>query len=61
MNKVLEFEQCAENCAELAANAKDERARRRYERMEKAWKDLAKTQAWLDGKAWPDGERGAQA
>jgi hypothetical protein len=60
MNKILELEQHAENCAELAADAKDERAKRRYERMEKAWRDLAKTQAWLDGKAGLDGGHDAQ-
>jgi flagellar capping protein FliD len=49
MNKSQELKQNAENCADLAATAKDERAKRRYERMEEAWNALAKTQAWLDG------------
>ena len=40
----------AENCAELAAKAPDEPDRARYQRMEKAWKSLAETQEWLDGK-----------
>jgi flagellar capping protein FliD len=49
MNKTQELKQNAENCADLAATAKDERAKRRYERMEEAWNALAKTQAWLEG------------
>jgi hypothetical protein len=49
MNKSQELKQNAENCADLAATAKDEKSRRRYERMEEAWSALAKTQAWLDG------------
>ena len=49
MNRSGELKQNAENCAELAAKAADERARRRFERMQKAWIDLADTQAWLDG------------
>ena len=46
MGKSQELKQNAENCADLAAEAKD---KRRYERMEEAWSALAKTQAWLDG------------
>ena len=49
MSGYKDLKQHAENCAELAATTKDERARRRYERMEKAWNALAETQAWLDG------------
>ena len=49
MTKTQELKQNAENCADLAATAKDEVAKRRYERMEEAWHSLAKAQAWLDG------------
>ena len=33
MNKLQELKQNAENCADLAAEAKDEKNKRRYERM----------------------------
>ena len=49
MNKLQELKQNAENCADLAAEAKDEKNKRRYESMEEAWSALAKAQAWLDG------------
>ncbi len=49
LDKSQELKQNVENCADLAATAKDESAKRRYERMEEAWNALAKTQAWLDG------------
>ena len=49
MNKSQDLRQNAENCADLAATAKDEVSKRRYKRMEQAWNALAKTQAWLDG------------
>ena len=48
-NKSDELKRNAENCAELATQAKDQRDKRRYVRMEEAWKSLADTQAWLDG------------
>ena len=48
-NKADELKRNAENCAELAAKAKDQRDKRRYERMEEAWSSLAQTQNWLDG------------
>ena len=48
-NKADDLHRNAENCAELAAAANDQRDRRRYVRMEEAWKSLAQTQAWLDG------------
>ena len=48
MNRSVELKQNAENCAELASKTADERARRRFERMQRAWIDLADTQAWLD-------------
>ena len=49
-NKADDLHRNAENCAELAAAANDQRDKRRYVRMEEAWKSLAQTQAWLDGK-----------
>ena len=39
----------AENCAEKAELAPTVPEKNRFKRMEKAWKDLADTQAWLDG------------
>jgi hypothetical protein len=39
----------AENCAQLALDAGDEPTRRRFQRMEAAWRELAKEQDWLDG------------
>jgi hypothetical protein len=39
----------AENCAERADAAVTEPEKNRFKRMEKAWKNLADTQAWLDG------------
>jgi hypothetical protein len=44
-----ELRKHAENCDDLAENAKDEPSRKRYRRMKRAWEDLAKTQDWLDG------------
>ena len=39
----------AENCGELAENATTEQEKARFRRMEKAWNNLADSQAWLDG------------
>jgi hypothetical protein len=39
----------AENCAQLALDASDEPTRKRFQRMEAAWRELAKEQDWLDG------------
>jgi hypothetical protein len=49
MNKSTAMQMHAENCAELAELSEEECSRRRYKRMEQAWLELAKTQAWLDG------------
>jgi len=38
----------AENCTELAENATDAPSKRRFERL--AWKVMAETQDWPDGK-----------
>jgi hypothetical protein len=51
----------AENCVELAENAKDAPTRARYKRMAEAWFALAKEQEWLDGEVpplpgWTDGQ-----
>jgi hypothetical protein len=45
-----EMRKNAENCGELASEAKDTPGRKRYQRMQAAWKSLANTQDWLDGK-----------
>jgi hypothetical protein len=42
------------NCAYLAEGASKEPTRRRYRRMEAAWRALADEQDWLDGEASPD-------
>lgn len=41
MSKSNDYRENARNCAELAADAKDEPARNRYKRMEAAWLALA--------------------
>jgi hypothetical protein len=43
----------AENCAQLALDARDEPMRKRYQRMEAAWRALAKEQDWLNGEVVP--------
>ena len=54
MKQSQHFLENAENCAQLAERAKDEPARRRYKRMEAAWRALAVEQDWLDGEAHSD-------
>ena len=53
MKRSQHFLENAENCAQLAERATDEPARKRYKRMEEAWRSLAAEQAWLDGET-PD-------
>ena len=43
----------AENCAQLAERDKNEPAKRRFKRMEEAWRALALEQNWLDGQICP--------
>ncbi|HTO67636.1 MAG TPA: hypothetical protein VMM15_40975 [Bradyrhizobium sp.] len=43
----------AENCLELAEDAKGAPAERRYARMARAWTALAHEQDWLDGEISP--------
>ncbi len=52
-----DYRENARNCAELAAEAKNEPARNRYRRMEAAWLALAEEQDWLDGKKAPDTDK----
>lgn len=52
--KSSDYMENAHNCAELAAEAKNEPARNRYKRMEAAWLALAEEQEWLDGNVPPD-------
>jgi hypothetical protein len=52
-----DYRENARNCAELAAEAKNEPARNRYKRMETAWLALAEEQDWLDGKKAPDTDK----
>jgi hypothetical protein len=52
-----DYRENARNCAELAAEAKNEPARNRYKRMEAAWLALAEEQDWLDGKRAPDTDK----
>lgn len=49
MQKSDDLRKNAENCAEKAATAATSLARARFKRMEKAWKNLADNQAWLEG------------
>lgn len=48
--KADDMRQNAENCADMAKEAKRQPDKTRFKRMEEAWSDLAKTQDWLDGK-----------
>lgn len=59
MTKSEDYRENARNCAELAAQAKDELARNRYKRMEAAWLALAEEQDWLDGALSQDEPRGS--
>ena len=43
------FRQNADNCMQLAENARDDPAVQRFKRMEAAWRALADEQDWLDG------------
>jgi hypothetical protein len=47
------FLQNAENCSQLAENAKEEPAKLRYQRMEQSWRALANEQKWLDAEIPP--------
>jgi hypothetical protein len=49
MTKADEYQRHADNCRELADRATALPEKARYARMEKAWRDLAETQQWLDG------------
>lgn len=49
MKQSQHFRENAENCAKLAERATDEPTRKRYQRMEAAWRALAVEQDWLDG------------
>ena len=50
MTQAGTFRDNARNCADLAAETKDEPSRNRYKRMEAAWLALAEEQDWLEGK-----------
>ena len=49
MKLAQKYLQYADNCIDLAENAKDEPSRIRYQRMADAWRALASEQQWLDG------------
>jgi hypothetical protein len=53
MTQSKQFIDNADNCAQLAERATDEPTKRRYKRMETAWRALAKEQDWLDGEVAP--------
>jgi hypothetical protein len=53
MGQSQQFLENADNCAQLAKRAGDEATRKRYQRMEEAWRALASEQAWLDGETPP--------
>ena len=53
MKQSEQFLESADNCAQLAERAPDEPTRKRYQRMEAAWRSLAAEQDWLDGKVPP--------
>ena len=43
----------ADNCADLRERTVEEPMKRRYARIERAWRDLAAVQAWLEGQSPP--------
>jgi hypothetical protein len=43
------YRRSADNCAELAESANNDALKKRYKRMEAAWRALADEQDWLDG------------
>jgi len=49
MSDAEQFRRNAENCRNLAEEAKDEVSRKRFTRMAEAWEALAEEQGWLDG------------
>jgi len=55
--KSNEYLENARNCAELAADAKEEPAQNRYKHMEATCLALAEEQDWLDGKIVPEAEK----
>ena len=57
MKQSQQFLENADNCAQLAERAADEPTRHRYQRMEAAWRALAKEQDWLDGEVTPDAKK----
>lgn len=50
MTKAEEYRENAQNCAELADEAKDVPSKNRFKRMQEAWLALAEEQDWLDGR-----------
>jgi hypothetical protein len=53
MSEAEKYLKNAENCIELAEQAKTAPAQARYRRMADAWLALAKEQEWLDGDVPP--------
>jgi len=53
MRSAEQMRSYAQNCLELAAEAKSESERRRFERLADGWAEMAETQEWLDGTALP--------
>jgi hypothetical protein len=52
-----QYRSSADNCAELAESAVNETLKKRYMRMETAWRALADEQDWLDGEINPATEK----
>jgi len=59
MSKSDEYRANADQCVELAERAAAEPARRRYRRMEAAWRSLAREEDWLEGRISPVAESSA--
>ena len=53
MDQLRKYQENAENCVELAENAKDAPSRARYMRMAEGWLSLVHEQEWLAGKISP--------
>ncbi len=44
----------AQQCEDMALEAKDAPTRFRFERLAEGWKSVSRTQRWLDGEIAPD-------
>jgi hypothetical protein len=57
MSKADELKKIADNCAEMAENAKEPPKKNHLERLADGYKSLAQSQAWLDGELHAPGPK----